>query len=216
MAGSARGRTRNRRAWRQTISSANLYDRRRGFAATVRRKSFSSKEKQKWLIREKKTKAKGKNRKRPSLIQRKNENWKKKRRNKCPVLFGDLKSSTEVVCQLLEETIQTVANGGLTLHTLMQSRPPFDLHQDLVVGSSEPRLWIKGCNSQFHSRSDGPWLFAQNWNQFRFTYPSHTFNSRQVYILISYLQFPITGIPTNILMTLVVPTVPLFGGSLYW
>jgi len=25
------------------------------------------------------------------------------------VLFGDLKSSTEVVCQLLEETIQTVA-----------------------------------------------------------------------------------------------------------
>jgi hypothetical protein len=62
------------------------------------------------------------------------------------VLFGDLKSSTEVVCQLLEETIQTVANGGLTLHTLMQSRPPFGLHQDLVVGSSEPRLWIKGCN----------------------------------------------------------------------
>ena len=148
MAGSARGRTRNRRAWRQTISSANLYDRRRGFAATVRRKSFSSKEKQIWVRREKKIKAKGKNRKRPSVIQRKNENWKKKRKNKCPVLFGDLKSSTEVVCQLLEETIQTVANGGLTLHTLMQSRPPFDLHQDLVVGSSEPRLWIKGCNSQ--------------------------------------------------------------------
>ncbi len=30
------------------------------------------------------------------------------------MLSGDLKSSTEVVYQLLEETIQTVANGGLT------------------------------------------------------------------------------------------------------
>ncbi len=30
------------------------------------------------------------------------------------MLFGDLKSSTKVVCQLLKETIQTVANGGLT------------------------------------------------------------------------------------------------------
>ena len=30
------------------------------------------------------------------------------------MLSGDLKSSKEVVCQLLEETIQTVANGGLT------------------------------------------------------------------------------------------------------
>ena len=69
---------------------------------------------QTWVIREKKTKAKGNNRKRPSLIQRKNENWKKKRRNKCPELFGDLKSSTEVVCLLLEETIQIVANDGLT------------------------------------------------------------------------------------------------------
>jgi len=91
--------------WRQTISSANLYDRRRGFAATVRRKSFSSKEKQIWVIKGKKIKAKGTNRKRPSLIQRKNENWKEKRRNKCPVLSGDLKSTTEVVYQLLEETI---------------------------------------------------------------------------------------------------------------
>ena len=76
--------------------------------------TFSSKEKQIWVIKEKKIKAKGNNRKRPSLVQRKNENWKKKRRNKCPVLSGDLKSSTEVLCQLLEETIQTVANGGLT------------------------------------------------------------------------------------------------------
>ena len=47
---------------------APINDRRRGFAATVRRKSFSSKEKQIWLIRGKKTKAKGKNRKRPSLV----------------------------------------------------------------------------------------------------------------------------------------------------
>ena len=98
--------------WRQTISSATLYDRTRGFATTVRHNSLSNKEKQIWVIRGKKTKAKGNNRKRPSLIQRKNENWKKKRRrNKCPVLSGDLKSSKEVVCELLEEAIQTVANG---------------------------------------------------------------------------------------------------------
>ena len=45
----------------------------------------SNKEKQIWVIREKKTKARGNNRKRPSLIKRKNENRKKKRRNKCPV-----------------------------------------------------------------------------------------------------------------------------------
>ena len=55
------------------ISSASLYDRRRVFGATVWRKSFSSKEKQIWVIREKRIKAKGNNRKRPSLIQRKNE-----------------------------------------------------------------------------------------------------------------------------------------------
>jgi hypothetical protein len=42
--------------------------------ATVWRKSFSRKEKQIWVIREKKIKAKGNNRKRPSLIQKKNEN----------------------------------------------------------------------------------------------------------------------------------------------
>jgi len=30
------------------------------------------------------------------------------------VLSGDLKSKTEVVCQLLEETIQAVVNGHLT------------------------------------------------------------------------------------------------------
>jgi hypothetical protein len=46
----------------------------RGFAATVRHNSLSNKEKQIWVIRGKKTKAKGNNRKRPSLIQRKNEN----------------------------------------------------------------------------------------------------------------------------------------------
>jgi len=38
------------------------------------------------------------------------------------VLFGDLKSSTEVVCQLLEETIQTVANGRLTSAASVGSR----------------------------------------------------------------------------------------------
>ena len=37
-------------------------------------KSFSSKEKLIWAIREKKIKAKEKNRKRPRLLQRKNEN----------------------------------------------------------------------------------------------------------------------------------------------
>jgi Arc/MetJ family transcription regulator len=42
------------------------------------------------VIREKKTKAKGNNRKRPRLAQKKNENQKKKRRNKGPVQFGDL------------------------------------------------------------------------------------------------------------------------------
>ncbi len=47
----------------------------------------SNKEKQIWVIREKKTKAGGNNRKRPSLIQRKNENRKKiRRKNKRPVL----------------------------------------------------------------------------------------------------------------------------------
>jgi len=64
------------------VSSVNLYDRRQIFTATVRRKSFSSKEKKIWVIREKKIRAKGTNRKRPSLIQRKNENLKKKRSNK--------------------------------------------------------------------------------------------------------------------------------------
>jgi hypothetical protein len=62
---------------------------RYAFVATVRRKSFSSKEKQIWVIREKRIKAEGNNRKRPRKIQRKNEDWKKKRRiNKYPVLFG--------------------------------------------------------------------------------------------------------------------------------
>ena len=77
--------------WRQTISSVTLCDPIWSFTATVRHNSFSNKEKQIWVIRGKKTKAKRNNRKRPSLIQRKNENWKRKRRNKCPVLFGDLK-----------------------------------------------------------------------------------------------------------------------------
>ncbi len=67
------------------------------------------------MIKGKKIKAKRNSRKRPSVIKRKNENEKKKRRvNKCPVLSGEIKSSMEVVCQLLEETIQTVANVGIT------------------------------------------------------------------------------------------------------
>ena len=53
----------------------------------------SNMEKQIWVIREKKTKARGNNKKRPCVIQRKNENRKKKRRNKCPV--------TLLVCHFL-------------------------------------------------------------------------------------------------------------------
>ncbi len=53
---------------------ANLYDRTRGFTATVRHNSLSNKEKRIWVIRGKKTKAKRNNRKRPSLLKRKNEN----------------------------------------------------------------------------------------------------------------------------------------------
>ncbi len=65
------------------------------------------------MIREKKIKAKGNNRKKPSLIQRKNENLKKKRGiNKFPVLSGNLKSSKGVVGRLLKKTIQTVARLG--------------------------------------------------------------------------------------------------------
>jgi len=59
----------------------------RGFATKVRHNSLSNKEKQIWVIREKKTKAGRNNRKRPSLVQRKNENKKKKRRNKCSVIL---------------------------------------------------------------------------------------------------------------------------------
>ena len=47
---------------------------KKGLSNKVRRKSFSNKEKQIWLIREKRIKAKGNNRKKPSVIQRKNEN----------------------------------------------------------------------------------------------------------------------------------------------
>ena len=39
------------------------------------------------------------------------------------MLFSDLKSSTEVVCQLLEETIQTVTNGGLTKRQTVRKLP---------------------------------------------------------------------------------------------
>ena len=101
--------------WRQTISSASFYDRTRGFAATVRHNSLSNKEKPIWVIRVKETKAKGNNRKRPSLIQRKNENWKKIRRNRCQVFFGDCKSSTEVACELLEEGVEPARIFALTV-----------------------------------------------------------------------------------------------------
>jgi hypothetical protein len=73
---------------------------RRGFGPTVRRNSFSRKERQKWVTKGKKTRAKGNNGKRPSLIRRKSEKRKKKRRtDKCPALSGDLRSSKEVLCQ---------------------------------------------------------------------------------------------------------------------
>jgi len=59
------------------------------FGAKDRRESFSSKEKQIWVIREKRIKAEGNNRKRPILVKRKNEKGKKRRKiNKGPVLFG--------------------------------------------------------------------------------------------------------------------------------
>jgi hypothetical protein len=38
----------------------------------------------------------------------------KGKNNKYPVLSDDFKSRKEVVCQLFEETIQTVSNGGLS------------------------------------------------------------------------------------------------------
>jgi hypothetical protein len=38
----------------------------------------------------------------------------KGKNNKYPVLYDNFKSKKEVVCQLFEETIQTVSNGGLS------------------------------------------------------------------------------------------------------
>jgi len=59
-----------------------------------RRRSILNTEKQTWVTKEVKTKAKGKNRKRHSVVQRKNENRKKRKRiNKCPVLSGVLISA---------------------------------------------------------------------------------------------------------------------------
>jgi hypothetical protein len=45
-----------------------------GFAAKVQPNSLSNKEEQTWVTKEKETKAKGSNRKRPSSVQRKKEN----------------------------------------------------------------------------------------------------------------------------------------------
>jgi len=68
---------------------AVLYNRRRVFGVTGRYKSISNTEEQTWVIRGKKIKVRGKNRKRRSLAQRKNEKRKRKRRiDKCPVLYG--------------------------------------------------------------------------------------------------------------------------------
>ena len=67
------------------------------------------------MIRGKKTKAKGNNIRQPSSIQRKNENRKKIRRNKCQVFFGDCKSSTEVACELLEEGVEPARIFALTV-----------------------------------------------------------------------------------------------------
>ena len=50
----------------------------------------SGKEKRIWAIRGKEIKARRNSRKRPSLVRRKNERRKEKRRtNRCPVLSGD-------------------------------------------------------------------------------------------------------------------------------
>ncbi len=55
----------------------------------------SNKEKQIWVIREKKTKARRNIKKRPSLIQRKNENRKKKRSlKKGPLDYSQIKCNT--------------------------------------------------------------------------------------------------------------------------
>ena len=57
--------------------------------------SLSNKEIQIWVTRERKTKAKRNSRLRQSLIQRKNENRKRKRRNKFPVTpFGSIRPET--------------------------------------------------------------------------------------------------------------------------
>ena len=67
------------------------------------------------MTRGKKIKAKENNRRRHSVVQRKNGRRKKIRRmSKCPVVPGNFESSKEVVCQLLEEAIQPVTNRSLT------------------------------------------------------------------------------------------------------
>ncbi len=66
-----------------------------------------NKEKQIWVIREKKTKARGNNSKRPSLVQRKSENRKKKKekKNKCSV--------TLLVCQFFTPFEKRTATTAL-------------------------------------------------------------------------------------------------------
>ena len=56
-----------------------------------RRKSIANTEKQTWVIKEGKTEAKGNNRKRPSVVQKKNGRRRKiKRISKFPTASGDL------------------------------------------------------------------------------------------------------------------------------
>ncbi len=97
----------------------------------------SNKEKQIWVIREKKTKAGGNNRKRPSLIQRKNENRKKiRRKNKRPVLPQDsslrlCRGTHAILCRARS------ASGppeSVTAAPDVTSHITFDQFRDIVVG----------------------------------------------------------------------------------
>ena len=73
------------------------------------------------------------------------------------MLFGDLKSSTEVVYQLLEETIQTVANGGLSVavdvgsHALRTSIAPIKVFGYSGVHGVDPPTQLNYDVKSFHS-----------------------------------------------------------------
>ena len=90
----------------------------------------SNKEKQIWVIREKRTKARGSNRKRLRLLQRKNENRKKKRKNKCSItllvcpIFIPFEKGRPPIrsCRLMEakSLTATVWTKFCTAHTIMR------------------------------------------------------------------------------------------------